>query len=153
MAAKQETRAERAAKWTALFALEALTSRPQYLIDAANRLRSEFVDDPVKDRGSLGLVDGGADPAPQLQSVALFKLRHETLLRRVVTSATAIDVIEDFAIGDTDGFITLEDLPRYDRSAVEVLHGVGPKTMAQLDAALIERGLSWASGNPVRVAG
>jgi hypothetical protein len=41
------------------------------------------------------------------------------------------------------GVHTLDDLTRWTRAEVAALHGVGPKALGVLDAALAARGLTW----------
>lgn len=43
------------------------------------------------------------------------------------------------------GIVTFADLSRWKRSDVSDLHGIGPKSFVELDPALAERGLAYAS--------
>lgn len=44
------------------------------------------------------------------------------------------------------GITSLEQLANYSESNIAKLHGMGPKALGQLNAALQERGLSFADG-------
>ena len=43
------------------------------------------------------------------------------------------------------GIVTFSDLATWTRGAVADLHGIGPKSFVELDPALAERGLTYAS--------
>lgn len=80
------------------------------------------------------------------------KFRCETWLIRVVSSRQATARLEEF-LGDPQTDIgTLEDLRVRPRSEIASIKGVGRKTMAQLDAALAERGWCWADETGERPA-
>lgn len=51
------------------------------------------------------------------------------------------------------GIKTLEDLTKFSEKEIAKLHGMGPTGLVKLNAALAERGLSYAERSPVNNIG
>ncbi len=137
---------ERAALWGIYFAIRGLEHAPAYLSEALKELEAELdgqgsTRDPARLR-----IAGSGQLVEQRKDVGNWKFEHETLIGKVVTSAQAVAALERMVGDPYVEIITLEDLTRFRREQIAAAEGVGPKTLAELDNALRDRGLSWSAG-------
>ena len=148
MQSDNETR--RAQLWALYFGMQGLSNPPAFLRRAQEELGEHL--DVYRDDASTGgqvagllqLVGDGEGKSKQLEDVKRWKFEHETLMARVISSVRSQDAIENFIGDPSTEIITLEDLGRFERSTIAAIPGVGPKTMAQIDEAFVERRLVWA---------
>jgi hypothetical protein len=147
-----ESEHDRAALWSAYFALRAVTDPPDFVARALDDLKRHLDGGHQPAAPRLRLADHGDRPQ-RLPEVDDFKFRHETGLRRIVSSRQAVNAIEHFLGDPVQEVLTLEELPRHTRGDIASIRGVGARTMIELDAALEERDMRWADDHrPVLAA-
>lgn len=74
------------------------------------------------------------------------KWENETPIYKLGIPQKAVTAIDN-ALGQTDPYwalVTVEELTDHSRAEVAAIRGVGPRTMAKLDAAVGDCGLVWA---------
>jgi len=79
------------------------------------------------------------------EAVHYYKFDKECPVIKCGLPAKGLYAIEGHVDGDSrPSIVTLEDLTLYTRDEIAAIDGVGPKAMKMLDAAMAERGLTWA---------
>jgi hypothetical protein len=78
--------------------------------------------------------------------------KDETLIAVAVGCGQGYDAVASHFGDPGEIKVTLEDLQFEKRSVIASLPGVGPRRLAKLDAAMQERGLTWADESILGVA-